>query len=73
VLSLSYRRTQSDEPFSKAELYKNVGKKCPECPVIDISKILVNQTEISKKLQCPQNVLADFYKKNSIVYAANAI
>ena len=35
-------RTQSNESFSKAELYKNVGlqsgKKCPGCPVIDMLK-----------------------------------
>jgi hypothetical protein len=41
VLSLSYQRTQSDESFSKAELYKNFGLKTslyvPGGPIIDIA------------------------------------
>ena len=45
MLSLRYLGTLSDEPCSKAGLYKNIGlksgKKCPWGPVIDMTPLTI--------------------------------
>ena len=67
MLSLSYLRTQSDESFSEAELYKNVGLKCP---VIDITRISIkticNMSDSNLRRQ-PRNT-DDFHNMDDFIY-----